>query len=1361
MKKMYKIFTVLMIFAASAGHSQISFVADNTSGCAPMTINFTNTSSSGDHFYWSFGDGNSLNDVTEGSNFYQYAGIYTVYLDAYDASWNYLGWYSMDIVLDGQPNGIYQSAEITCPNDPVFFQIDQTSNSYTWDFGDGTVITTDYPYTDHAYTSSGTFNVSVEFFSSCGYYVTANDVVTVDGSLPFFGGYPQIGLYETTVCPGSPVSMDAYGGSYQSYSWDFGNGNFSTDQYTTTTYSSIGSYNIELTLTNGCGIDTVLNEIINVTNSVPAPIVTIDGPTEICPGDQVYYNVSGGPYGLDYTWDFGDGTALFNTNDTYAYHSFDIPGFYNIQLTVENACGNTSVSTLMVESSTTAPVFGAYFDIYPNEICPGDEINYWVPYEYDYYINFGDGNGETDGYSHSYNSVGVYPVYVIVQNSCGMTETLYDTVYVQNNLPISDNVYMGAYPDPACPGASIEFYAAYGYAQYEWSFGDGYTSSYESVSHPYLNPGTYPVSLTITNGCGSDTTLNDFVDVVSNLPIDQLDWGVFGQDVCPGTTVYMAAEDEGGLTYSWDFGDGSTSTDFLASHVYNVPGTYTITLNAVNGCGSDSTVTYQLDVVNGQTPDFSMIEFMAQTPGCIGDNLYFAVQPAGVGTYSWDFGDGNSGFSDQIIISDGLPIAVGFHSYNSTGTYLATLTVTNTCGNSADSTIEVQVGGFGSGVPADVYFWHDETEVTCEGQPVTFYAVGSSTYIWDFGDGTGSLITYNSLSPVEHIYEDDGNYMVTVVGLNSCGNSGDNNEAIFIPDSKINVITNTVQEADCGVNNGVAIVSATGGTQPYTYSWTNGDQYVIADSLGSGIYVVSVTDNNGCSTEAIAAVSDEQGPVIILENIVHNECFGENNGVISVSVLGGAPPYTILWSNGDATEEIFNLEAGPYEIFVTDANGCFAVKSFTVEQPAESVVSVYTENATCGSNNGTATAVISNAVPPFNFIWPNTSGPSNTTGGLAPGVYELLVIDGNTCLLGTTFAVNEMNGPVIVTDSIADPTCSGDLSAIYISTIGGAGPFIYEWSDGSTSQDLTGVLPGEYSVEVEGSNGCSSFQHFDVAMSAPDETDICIVTVDTLTNSNLVVWNPVNAADVVSYNIYKESSQSGLYFLVANQSADSISQYYDYPSNPAIRSWRYKVAAVDDCGNIAELSNPHKTIHLTSNIGVGGVINLIWDHYNGFSYDTYYIHRYHPSTGWMIIDSVGSLNISYTDLTPPSDSNLVYMIEVLPPSVCTASKAQDHNSSRSNKSSVNMPDAGETTGITENNNEALSIYPNPTSGIAQLIYSGIISEVKVYSLSGELVFSSANSENTLTLDCSSFADGIYTIQITTENGILYSKLVKQ
>ncbi len=1361
MKKLFTLLSFAVLFC-NMSLGQVSFQVFATPGtnCAPYAATFLNMSSSGVHFDWYFGDGSYAYDTYNAGHTYTTGGNFQVSLYAYDASYNSVGEYHYPIEIVGPYANIQSNYETTCPLQQITFFNPDPGTAMTWDFGDGTVITSSEYNVNHTYSTSGNYTVSMTYYSpNCSQYYTTYDNILIDAALPWFGGYPGLYVYEPNLCPGASTSAYISGGPFLSYDWNSGSGETSNMDYADFTYNTLGVYTLTVDLMNGCGVDTTLTQIINVSNSVPAPTVTVMGPSQVCPGEQFNLNANG-PSNLTYTWDFGDGTPPQTGEYNYGYHIYDLAGFYTVELTVENLCGNTSTSTFTVEATPTAPITNGYLDVNPFQTCPGDAVNFYVPWGYDYYIDFGDGASTTDGYNHIYSMPGVYPVYAILQNSCGITETYFDTVYVLTNLPFNGSAYISANPSDACPGEDIQFNAPFGYSSYYWTLGDGNTSSYAEVNHPYVNSGNYNVSLTMVNGCGSDTTVSTVVQVLDNLPVQNLEWDVFGVEVCPGTEVFMHAENGDELQVVWDFGDGSTSTDLYTSYIYDTPGTYTITLTATNSCGNDSVVTHQIDVTNGLIPDLSILDFEVQSPGCVGDNLYFAAMPAGLGTYEWNFGDGNTGFSDLLLIADGAPFLVGFHSYTNPGNYNATLTLTNTCGISADTTVVMEVGDLTSGVPVDVTFWYDETEITCEGQPVSFTGVGAGTYIWDFGDGSGSIITYTSFEPVWHTYDDDGMYTVTVVGLNNCGGSDNHDEQIFIPNSEMNVVTNTVTDADCGVNNGVAIVSATGGAQPYHYSWTNGDEGVIADSLGSGIYVVTVTDNNGCSTEAISSVSDDQGPVILLENIVDNECFGEDNGVITVSILGGAPPYDILWSNGDASEDIFNLEAGPYEIFVTDANGCFSAKSFTVDQPEESIVSVITQAADCGSNNGMAAATISDAVAPFNFIWPNTSGPSSETSGLAPGVYDLMVIDGNTCLLHATFAVNETNAPVVVTDSIADPTCSGDLSAIYISTIGGVGPFDFSWSNGTTNEDLTNVLPGEYSVEVEGSNGCSAFMFFEVEMSSPDETNICIVTVDTITNSNLIVWTPLNTADVVSYNIYKESSQNGLYFLVANQSADSLSEYFDYASNPAIRSWRYKVAAVDDCGNEAELSEPHKTIHLTSNKGISGEVNLIWDHYNGFSYDTYYIYRYHPTTGWMTIDSVGSSNISYTDLAPPGDSSLIYMIGIKSPTTCTATKAQDHNSTRSNKSSINMP-AGDPLGMEDENVTALSIYPNPASGLVQVKYSSTITAVAVYDLSGQLVYSANNATSVLSVDCSDFARGVYTVQLTTENGMLYSKLVKQ
>jgi hypothetical protein len=832
--------------------------------------------------------------------------------------------------------------------------------------------------------------------------------------------------------------------------------------------------------------------------------------------------------------------------------------------------------------------------------------------------------------------------------------------------------------------------------------------------------------------------------------------------------LLFSADNWGGLEYTWDFGDGTTSIGTYATHSYASTGLYIVSINAVNGCGNDTTITDTVIVDNNVFPSANNLQVFAQPQGCIGDELYFVVAPSGSGDYTWDFGDGNSTTSTfPLLTPQGITYDVTLHSYLATGNYEVHFNVTNGCGNMYYDTLQVQVGTIGDTVDLETSFWWNELEASCQGEPIEFVGVGASSYSWNFGDGSGILVTQGSLTPVYHTYTNSGTYNIVVTGFNQCGNSDSRTEEIFIPQSLIDITTNAVQLANCGENDGMAVVSATGGMPPYQYGWSNGDNFVIADSLGSGLYVITVTDNNDCSSEGIVTVDDNQGPTILVDNITDLGCYGGANGTISVSILGGAPPYEIIWSNGDQTEDIYGLVAGPYEIFVTDANGCMGMESITVTQPEEAIVSIITQPSACGNNTGGAMAVISNGAPPYNYIWPNQTGPVNQTGGLAPGIHELLVIDANTCLLQKEFVINENTAPIILLDSVATGTCSGDLSSIYINTIGGLAPFTYSWSNGTTDEDLADVLPGDYDVQIMGNNGCSSYFTYSVEMTLPDENPICIVTVDTVQGGNIVVWEPVQVTGVDYYNVYKESSQSGLYYLIGTTDADSLSFYHDVNSDPHIRSWRYKIASVDDCGNESDLSAEHKTIHLTSNLGIGDVVNLIWDNYEGFSYPTFYVNRYHPTTGWMIIDSLGANLNSYTDVTPPSDSNLVYQITIEAPGLCSAQKAQDHNTTRSNRASINLPEEEieNPDAIEESLAAQIGIRPNPTNGIFTLYFDGVAIDrnVEVFDIQGKLLLNKLSSmENkTIAFDISDFETGMYIIKISSDTETKALRLIKQ
>ncbi len=143
----------------------------------------------------------------------------------------------------------------------------------------------------------------------------------------------------------------------------------------------------------------------------------------------------------------------------------------------------------------------------------------------------------------------------------------------------------------------------------------------------------------------------------------------------------------------------------------------------------------------------------------------------------------------------------------------------------------------------------------------------------------------------------------------------------------------SVSNSSCAQNDGEVTASASGGTIPYSFYWSNGVATAVNNNVSSGQYQVTVTDGNGCEDFAIATVSDVNGPQIIVNNIVNTVCPSDTTGQIDVSVSGGASPYTYFWSNGDETEDLINEHAGTYELTVIDANGCEAVQSITLGGP--------------------------------------------------------------------------------------------------------------------------------------------------------------------------------------------------------------------------------------------------------------------------------------------------------------------------------------------------------------------------------------------------------------------------------------------
>jgi trimeric autotransporter adhesin len=589
--------------------------------------------------------------------------------------------------------------------------------------------------------------------------------------------------------------------------------------------------------------------------------------------------------------------------------------------------------------------------------------------------------------------------------------------------------------------------------------------------------------------------------------------------------------------------------------------------------------------------------------------------------------------------------------------------------------------------------------------------------------------------------------------------------AITQPASGVTISVSTTAAA-CNSSNGSATATVTGGSAPYIYQWSSGSTAAVADSLSAGQYFLQVYDNVGCYSTKVVVINNTNAPGLSLNSQTNITCNGGSNGALSVNVSGGTAPYTYLWSNGATTASTSSLEAGPYDLTVTDVNNCTVSQTYTITQPAVLAAVFSTTPATCGASDGSASVSVSGGTLPYSYSWSaNTGGQTTATAlSLSSGIYNVAITDGNGCSVTSIGMVNSASSTLAVAiDTVVQGGCSSNSSgSIDITTVGGTLPYTFSWNNGATTEDISGLSPGTYMILVTDANNCTASQTINVASSMQDyQPEICLVTVDTTTLTNLVVWEKTLTEGILSYKVHRETSSPGVYQLVGTVPYDSLSQFTDIVANPQVRSWRYKISAVDSCGVETPKSQSHKTIHLAQNMGFGGTWNLAWDYYDGFGYSTYFIWRHDPSTGWMKIDSLPVTLTSYSDLSPPS-INSRYMIEILPISSCNSTRGAI-NTSRSNIK-VSTVDA---TGIKDaTSGWQLSVFPNPADDMINIHFEQKAKEkvtVRIVDALGRQVIENSYDSSSLkeTISLEGINSGLYLLEVRTASGIKQVKIIKQ
>ncbi len=569
--------------------------------------------------------------------------------------------------------------------------------------------------------------------------------------------------------------------------------------------------------------------------------------------------------------------------------------------------------------------------------------------------------------------------------------------------------------------------------------------------------GTKHGAATVSSGT---TTLDTVLCYYCQLSIDSstvTDVSCFGGS--NGAINISISGSNGTVTYQWTGPNGFTDS---TQNIANLSaGNYQLTVTDANNCFDNMSFTVnQPGAALSITGTVTNVDCYGSSSGAIDITVSGGTAPY---TYSW---------SNGTTTEDLTGLAAG--------TY--TVTVSDAHGCTATHSFTVNQPSAALSVTGTV------TNVDCYGNltgAIDITVSGGTapyTYSWSNGSTTEDLTGLAA-----------GTYTVTVTDAHGC--TATHSFTVNQPGAALS-ITGTVTNVDCyGSSSGAIDITVSGGTAPYTYAWSNGTTTEDLTGLAAGTYTVTVSDAHGCTATHSFTVNQPSAALSITGTVTNVDCYGSSSGAIDITVSGGTAPYTYSWSNGASTEDLTGLAAGTYTVTVTDANGCTATHSFTVNQPgaALSITGTVTNVDCYGSSSGAIDITVSGGTAPYTYSWSNGASTEDLTG-LSAGTYTVTVSDAHGCTSTHSFTVNQPSAALALSGIVTNLDCYGNTSgAIDITVSGGTAPYTYSWSNGTSTEDLTGLAAGTYTVTVSDANGCTSTHSFTVTQPAQ-----IVITVDSI-----------------------------------------------------------------------------------------------------------------------------------------------------------------------------------------------------------------------------------------------------------------------
>ncbi len=807
-------------------------------GCFPLTVRPTAVVTANQPittWLWNFGDGTTSSQQNPAHS-YTRAGTFTVTLTI-----TTLGGCTQTLSIPaavrtgGKPDaGFLVQPRDVCASQAVIFTDTTRGNvdQWLWSFGDGDTSTVQNPR--YNYVDTGFFSVTLVVWSNtCADTVTLNHIVHIK---------PPIAIFDVVHDCRRPMVKQFYEQSIgaTTWSWNFGDGQVSTQRQPVHTYASLGSYSVTLTVTNGTCSYTA-RKTVRVLDENP---VIIADRNAVCKDNGVNFRATGVNVAniSAWNWDFADG-SLNDTTPSIASHIYHERGTFTVRLNTRDALGCNDTASVVINiygpradfiATVPSACLGSGPTIFTDRSIT-DGTNAINRYSW----NYGDGvmdSSPAGPFTHNYTAAANYTVQLAIRDAFGCSDTISKDAAILISRP-SVNFYS---PDTSsCKNIPVSFInASSGNGlRFNWTLGDGATSTDINPVHSYVSTGTYGVKLIAVDeyGCRDSLARPSYIRISMPTAAFTVSDSLGS---CPPLAVIFTNHSINQSAVSWDFGDGNSSSLENPVHNYTMPGTY-LAKQTITGPGGCEDVFFRKIVVKGPTGTFHY------TPriGCNPLNVTFTAVTQNRSSFLWDFTDGSTEYGNDSTV---------MHTYTTAGDYIPRMVLTDALGcnvliEGAD-TIHV------IGVSAAFTTAHS---VLCDAGDVTFInETVSNDYIadwhWQFGDGSSS----DEQQPIHH-YALPGVYNVSLLAIAQQGCSDSVSQAASVTVYQRPLIAIAGDTSACvPANARFAATIGRGEADSLRWNWNFGNNTtaslqspadVMYAAAGNYVVTVIVTDQHQCS----------------------------------------------------------------------------------------------------------------------------------------------------------------------------------------------------------------------------------------------------------------------------------------------------------------------------------------------------------------------------------------------------------------------------------------------------------------------------------------------------------------------------------